>query len=383
MGSPWTTNEAEHLFLGQPPIRNLSSVDFLFTLSSLLPLTAPWLSLTSGKVCWASVCLTLSMEDEHQAEIEGELTAPWVHDCKKASRHYFFQVWKSFSRTILYMRSAEDRAGLVRARQMLLLSTVPSWTISQGPRQQCIHIAVTCTRNCFILQDGISVPMATKLSMSPSLHAADQPSAAHPCGLGCSRNLVHVESHRDLLSVYFTSLNMVSSWCPMLEVSERPSLLRPSNNPLWHRTQVTYLSTCQNFITFSYLLVMDEVTMPMASWASSGYISENLSWNKQTCGISGQLGEAPCPFPWQVYQFPFPQTVHKEVIDDALGGKGACWQASQPEFNSQNLHVGRRELMPRRCPLTSTYAPYVLTHAHTWTHTLTHRHTYTPMNTKR
>lgn len=51
---------------------------------------------------------------------------------------------------------------------------------------------------------------------------------------------------------------------------------------------------------------------------------------------------------------------------DGSAVKGACHQACQPEFNLQNTQ-GRRELIPKSCPLISIWA---LWHVHT-----THRHT--------
>lgn len=41
---------------------------------------------------------------------------------------------------------------------------------------------------------------------------------------------------------------------------------------------------------------------------------------------------------------------------DGLGGKSACCQALEPEFNPQDLLGGRREMTPRSCPLTSRHA---------------------------
>lgn len=41
--------------------------------------------------------------------------------------------------------------------------------------------------------------------------------------------------------------------------------------------------------------------------------------------------------------------------------KGACHQISQPEFNPQNPHGGKKERTSVNCPVTSTPAPK-LTH---------------------
>lgn len=128
--------------------------------------------------------------------------------------------------------------------------------------------------------------MATKLSVSHFSDAGDQPFAAQPCGFGCS-GTCYMRNHTEIFSLC-SLLHL--TWCPqnsfvVKEVSECPSLLRLSNIPLYCRPCFVHLFTCQNFVTFSYLLVVDKTAMPMGSPASSGYVSKRLSWNRRTYGI--------------------------------------------------------------------------------------------------
>lgn len=134
VGSPRSTSEAKHLFFGLLPTWNLSSVDVPCILPSLLPWLLTGFLWDPGKVCWASICLilTVASEKEDQAEIKGNSahqSPPVAVTASSQAATLSFSCEKSFSLTILFTCHAGDGArGLVHVRQVQPLRYSPILT---------------------------------------------------------------------------------------------------------------------------------------------------------------------------------------------------------------------------------------------------------------